>query len=205
MANATVHVAIPVHDEVEHLGGCIDALRRQDGVPFVSWFCVNQPEAWRHDPDRRAVCEANQACLRLLGEVRDLDIRVIDRASGGLGWPPKRDGVGRARRELMDAICAVADPHDLIVSLDADTLVPSGYLRSLLSAFARHPGACGIASRYFHPLTGDDSVTRAMLGYEIYMRFYALNLWRIEVALLVHALWVRRSRCRFTSTDRWAA
>jgi hypothetical protein len=180
LASAQVHVAIPVQDEVEHLPGCIDALRRQDGVRFVAWFCVNQPEAWSGDPDRRAVCEANQTCLRILRDVTDLDVRILDRASDGLGWPPKRGGVGHARKELMDTICAAADPQGLIVSLDADTLVPSGYLLSLVAAFERHPAACGVAARYFHPLTEDDVVTRAMLGYEIYMRFYALNMWRIE-------------------------
>jgi len=178
--SATVHVAVPVQDEVGHLAGCIDSLRRQDAVRFVTWFCVNQPEVWRQDPVRRAVCEANQVCLRLLRGTTGLDIRIIDRTSRGLGWPPKRDGVGHARKELMDAICAEADPHDLIVSLDADTLVAPGYLQSLVASFARHPDACGIAARYYHPLTEDDAVTRAMLGYEIYMRFYALNLWRIK-------------------------
>ncbi len=180
IAGVNVHVAIPVHDEVEHLADCIDALRRQQGVRFVTWLCVNQPEAWQDDPDRRGVCEANQVCLRLLGEISDLDVRIIDRASPGRGWPPKRGGVGHARKELMDAICAAAGPDDLIVSLDADTLAPPRYLHSLVAAFVRHPTACAIAARYFHPLTEDDAVTRAMLGYEIYMRFYALNLWRIE-------------------------
>ena len=180
MASPKIHVAIPVQDESEHLSGCIDSLRRQEGVQFATWFCVNQPENWQHDSDRRTVCETNQVCLRLLRDIRDLDVRIIDRASSGRGWPPKQGGVGHARKELMDAICAMADPHDLIVSLDADTLAPAGYLRSLVAAFARHPSACAIASRYFHPLTEDDSVTRAMLGYEIYMRFYVLNLWRIN-------------------------
>jgi len=42
-----VHVAIPVQDEVDHLPACLEALRRQDGVNLVTWFCVNQPEAWQ--------------------------------------------------------------------------------------------------------------------------------------------------------------
>jgi hypothetical protein len=52
----------------EHLPACIDALRQQDGVSFVTWFCVNQPEAWQHEPERRVVCEANQTCLHLLDD-----------------------------------------------------------------------------------------------------------------------------------------
>ena len=121
---ATVHIAIPVQDELECLPACLDALRRQEGVRFVTWLCVNQPEAWQHEPDRRPVCEANQACLHLLADVTDLDLRIIDRSSPGRGWPPKRSGVGHARKELMDAICAEAAPRDIIVSLDADTLTP---------------------------------------------------------------------------------
>ena len=45
-AVATVHIAIPVQDELEYLPACLDALRRQEGVRFVTWLCVNQPEAW---------------------------------------------------------------------------------------------------------------------------------------------------------------
>ena len=176
----TVHVAVPVQDEVEHLGGCVDALRRQSEVRFVAWFCVNQPEAWQHDPARSAPCAANLACLRLLRATTDLDIRVIDRASKGRGWPAQRGGVGHARRLLMDTICEQAEARDLLVSLDADTLAPPRYLQSVVAAFERHPSACALAARYFHPLTRDEPVTRAMLGYEIYMRFYALNLWRIR-------------------------
>ena len=49
----------------------------------------------------------------------------------------------------------------------------------VVAAFATHPDACGLAARYYHPLVEDDAVSRAMLGYEIYMRLYVLNLWRI--------------------------
>lgn len=178
-AQPTVHVAVPVQDEVEHLGACVDALRQQQGVRFRVWFCVNQPDSWQDDPARREICAANQTCLRLLRDVDDVDVRILDRTSRGRGWPEKRGGVGHARKELMDAICAEAGANDLIVSLDADTQAPEGYLYSLVSGFERHPRACAIAARYFHPVTADDGVTRAMLGYEIYMRFYALNLWRI--------------------------
>jgi len=175
-----VHVAIPVQDEIDLLVHCIDALRQQRQVRFTTWFCVNQPEDWHDSPARQAVCANNQDSLKLLRGITDLDIRIIDRSSPGRGWPPKRGGVGHARKELMDAIAEEAEPQALMVSLDADTLIPPLYLRSLVSAFARHPAACAMAARYYHPLARDEAVTRAMLRYEIYMRFYALNLWRIR-------------------------
>lgn len=86
---------------------------------------------WWGDPHQRAICAANQSCLRLLQDTDGLDMRILDRASRGRGWPPNRGGVGHA-------------------------------------------------ARYFYPLTEDEAITRAMLGYEIYMRFYALNMWRIK-------------------------
>jgi len=175
----TTHVAVPVQDEADELAACVDALRQQNDPRFVLWFCVNQPESWQEEIDHRRVCEANQTCLRLLDRIDDLEIRVIDRASPGHGWPPKRAGVGHARKEIMDAICREADDEDLIVSLDADTRVPPGYLQGLRSTFEHRPQICAVAARYFHPLTEDETVSRAMLGYEIYMRFYALNMWRI--------------------------
>ena len=143
----TVHVAIPVQDEVELLPACIDALRRQEGVRLIAWFCVNQPEAWQNDRQERTICEANQVCLRLLEVIDDLDVRILDRTSPGRGWPPKHSGVGQARKELMDEICMQAAPNDIIVSLDADTVAPPNYLQSVVAAFASHPTACGVAAR----------------------------------------------------------
>lgn len=175
-----VHVAVPVQDETALLPDCIDSLRRQEGVRPIIWFCVNQPEEWWSDPQRVAVCEANRTTLGLLDGIGDLDVRVLDRSSPGKGWPPKRGGVGRARKELMDAISADAGRDDIIVSLDADTVAAPSYLRSVMKAFAAHPTACGLSARYYHPLVDDEVISRAMLGYEIYMRLYVLNMWRIE-------------------------
>ena len=173
-----LHVAVPAQDELDSLPSCLEGLR-QPGPARTIWFCVNQPESWRGSPEGHAVCESNARSLELLKTVDDLELRILDRSSPGEGWPPKRGGVGQARRELMDAIAAEAADHDLIVSLDADTLVEPGYLESVRDAFAAHPEACGLASRYYHPRVEDDRVTRAMLGYEIYMRYYVLNMWRI--------------------------
>jgi hypothetical protein len=80
----------------------------------------------------------------------------------------------------MDAIAERAGDRELIVSLDADTELPTNYLQQVEQAFIRHPDRCGLSAPYRHPLTDDDSINRAMLRYEIYMRYYALNLWRIR-------------------------
>jgi hypothetical protein len=74
---------------------------------------------------------------------------------------------------------AAAD-DDIIVSMDADTqlwcqaiCIPSQRL------FNRHPQAVALSNPYYHRLTGEENLDRAMLRYEIYMRYYAINMWRI--------------------------
>ena len=68
---------------------------------------------------------------------------------------------------------------DLIVSLDADTHILPGYLRSVVDTMVRHPQWPALSVPYYHPLTGEESQDRAILRYEFYMRSYVLNLLRI--------------------------
>jgi hypothetical protein len=79
----------------------------------------------------------------------------------------------------MDAINKVAKAKDIIVSLDADTTFRENYFSSLAENFSDHPDAVAIAVPYFHQLVEDEAANRAMLRYEIYMRYYSLNLWKI--------------------------
>ena len=87
--------------------------------------------------------------------------------------------MGWARKILFDNILAKANPEDIIISLDADTRIKSGYLQSIADNFAQHPEWPAIAVPYYHLLTGDEARDRAILRYELYMRNYAINLLRI--------------------------
>ena len=61
-------------------------------------------QAWQHCSDRRAVCEADQACLQLLSDVTDLDLRIIDRGRR-FHRPRQRDrrtGTGRGSESERD-------------------------------------------------------------------------------------------------------
>jgi hypothetical protein len=146
---------------------------------FIVFACVNQPDEWWDDPVKVIICQENQSTLEYLKDFPGLNIVVIDRSSKGKGWEGKRHGVGYARKTLMDAINAVADENDIIVSLDGDTTFSENYFQSLVNNFQRFPDATGIAVPYFHKPVPDEKAYRAILRYEIYMRYYSLNLWRI--------------------------
>ena len=150
-----LHVAIPVLDEMDWLPACFDSLAAQSHSDFEVWVCVNQPDDWWQHPLRRAVCERNQSCLGLLEAESRFRVHVLDRTSAGCGWTGKKQGVGQARRDVMDAIAAAALPDEIIVSMDADTTMGPHYLASVDAGFRQHRDALGMVAPYAHQLTGE--------------------------------------------------
>lgn len=175
-----LHVLVPAMNEETHLFKTLQALRCQQEVDADVWVGVNQPEAWWDAPDTRHVCEANRRTLDKLRHVQGMDLKILDRSSPGMGWPAGKGSVGRARRLLMDTVCEQADARDVLVSLDADTHVPPSYLAAVQQTLQHIPAASGLSAPYYHRRTGDLRVDRAMLRYEIYLRYYAINMWRIQ-------------------------
>lgn len=175
-----VFVALPCLNESEYISRFIDCIRQPSSVNFELFVCVNQLDGWWDDPVKRPICIDNQNTLNYLYKCGDLPLTVIDRSSPGKGWTGSHFGVGWARKTVMDAINAKADPDDIILSIDADTTFNATYLGSIHDSFLQHPGVAGLSIPYYHKLTDDDTTDRCILHYEIYMRYYALNMWRIR-------------------------
>ena len=175
-----IFVALPCLQESEYILPFLSFIREQNLRDFELFVCVNQPEPWWNDPVKRHACEDNQRTLEILNRCADLPLTIIDRSSPGKGWTGSHYGVGWARKTVMDAISSKAEPGDIILSLDADTAFSNTYLESIRETFLRHPGVAGLSVPYFHLLTGDEITDRCILRYEIYMRYYALNMWRID-------------------------
>lgn len=178
-ASRTLHIAIPAMNEGAFLPATLECLQRQDYDNYQAWVCVNQPESFWQDPTRFPICRDNQSTLAYLRDLGWDKLHILDHGSPGRGWSGKAQGVGQARKVLMDAISQVAKPTDLIISLDADTLFGDDYLASVARVFERFPQAVALSNPYYHRLTGEEPLDRAMLRYEIYMRHYAINLWLI--------------------------
>ncbi len=179
MPEPTLHIAIPAMNEAEWLPSTIRHILQEYTPNTHIWVCVNQPESYHQDPAQEPICENNARTLNYLGGLGVSNLHILDHSSPGKGWTGKRQGVGQARKTLMDSIVREADAHDLIVSMDADTLFDPGYLESIQACFRRHPEAVALSNPYYHCLTGTTDLDRAMLRYEIYMRHYAINMWRI--------------------------
>ncbi len=175
----TLHVAIPAMNEAENLPRTIDCLLNQTIQEVQIWVCVNQPNAWWNDPLKQPLCENNLQTLDYLTRLDLPNLHVLDHCSPQKGWQGKNTGVGQARKTIMDAINQVASDEDIMVSLDADTLVSNDYLASIRQNLSNHPQTIGLSVPYYHQLSGEESLDRAMLRYEIYMRHYAINMWII--------------------------
>ncbi len=176
-----VRVAIPAMDELELMPATLDALaKQQTAFPFEIYICVNQPESYWFHPEKRSICEHNRQLMVYLQNYKLLTLHVLNRSSRGKGWTGKKTGVGQARKILFAKILEDSAPDDIIVSLDADTIVKPGYLQSVAMQFINERTLNAIAVPYYHPLNLDEPCDKSMLRYEIYMRNYAINLLNIN-------------------------
>lgn len=180
MKQPHLYIALPVLNEFSQLTGFLQSLESQPLTDFELIVCVNQYDDWWDDAVKRKACEDNLKSLSLLQQWQKFPVKVIDNSSPGRGWAAKKGGVGRARKTIMDAIASVGDDRDIMVSMDADTVYPADYLSAIDTCFRKNPTFLGLALPYFHPLTGEQENDRLLLRYEIYMRYYALNMIRIN-------------------------
>jgi len=175
-------------NEMERLPLLIQAIMKQTEQRFRLVVCVNQPDSWWNDPLHINVCKENQLTIKYLESLDDRRIEIIDRSSPGKGWPPKSHGIGVARKLLMDHISKTANENDIIISMDADTVFNKEYFASVAENLRLNPAASAISIPYYHRLTYNSELDRAMLRYEIYMRSFAINMWRIRSPYCFSAL-----------------
>ena len=180
MMQPKLHIAIPLIDELHNLPALIHDIGQQDYTNFKAYFCVNQPDIWWDDPEKKEVCKRNVESIEYLKNNSNFPCHVIDKCSRGEGWKGKQLGVGWARKTVMDALLAEADENDIIITLDGDTTFNIGYFRSIIDNFQENPDAVGLSVPYYHKLSGSEAEDKSILRYEIYMRNYAINLWRIN-------------------------
>ncbi len=117
------------------------------------------------------------ARLSELTEQTELSLAWVDAASPGYEIPAKQAGVGFARKLGMDLALPrlnwTEDP--LLVCLDADTLVETGYLQAIVNHF--HPSALGAAVLPFRHQPGSDSAQQTAINrYELFLRSYVYGL-----------------------------
>jgi glycosyltransferase involved in cell wall biosynthesis len=115
--------------------------------------------------------------LQLLAETK-LKLGYIDASSKGYEIPQNAGGVGMARKIGMDAALQLlrngSAVRNLILSLDADTLVQKNYLSVIKKYFTQNVKTAIVAYEHQMPLNYEEKA--AICCYEIFLRYWVLGL-----------------------------
>lgn len=175
-----ISVAVPAMDELDTMPLLIESLKKQSFGNFDLYVCVNNPDDWWNSADKTDIVNNNIQLINLLNSTNDIKITIIDKCTKGNGWTGKKKGVGMARKLLFDRIIADHNSDNIIVSMDADTTFGPDYLQSIIEKFNTTSHLSAMAVPYYHPLSENNNCNRAILRYELYMRYYMLQLLRIR-------------------------
>jgi len=108
-----------------------------------------------------------------------INIGLADASSEGLELPEKDGGVGLARKTGMDLALAQFDYStsckNILICLDADCTIEKNYLTTIVEAF-KQPDTNAAYVEYEHLLPEEKNHKRAIICYEIFLRYYVLGL-----------------------------
>jgi hypothetical protein len=127
-----------------------------------------------------------------LSDVSDAGIKIgfINASSKGYEIPQKLGGVGMARKIGMDMALRLlknrSAPHNLIISLDADTLVRNDYLSVIINYFKPEVKTAIVA--YEHQMPLDYIQQAAICCYEIFLRYWVLGLKYAKSPFAFHSI-----------------
>ncbi|GAB4287449.1 MAG: hypothetical protein Kow0098_04000 [Ignavibacteriaceae bacterium] len=190
--NFQIIVVIPAIAEFDNIKILLNSLAVSDPEYYpqtLFLFVVNNSPACSTD-----VKENNYKTIELLhqllsGSSSDLlmkkihdsgmNIGLIDASSPGKELPEKYAGVGLARKTGMDSAALLFNTDtsrkQILISLDADCTVSGNYITAVADHFNKNNlSAANIT--YRHPLKGNEEEQKAIICYEIFLRYYVLGL-----------------------------
>jgi len=122
----------------------------------------------------------NQKTIDYLKEIKSrVNISFIDACSDGKEMDDKNGGVGFARKIGMDLALTKFDYYSLnkkiLICTDSDCIVEPYYLTKISQEFNRNNFEAAVVN-FAHDISGNDEETKAIICYEIFLRYYVLGL-----------------------------
>jgi hypothetical protein len=174
-SNVVVIPAIDEYENIIHLTRFIDELDYKyfDKTCFV--FVINNSVS-----ASKEIKNANEKTLVYLSSAKfKYNFNFIDASSKGNEIPEKEAGVGLARKIGMDLALRLFDYNNkdrkLILCTDADCYFEKKYLTAVVEHFQKSKSGAGYVD-YEHPLPEDETEKKAIISYEIFLRYYVLGL-----------------------------
>ncbi len=153
------------------------------------------------------IIEDNQRALKLLRSILNkssadetianeviaagLNIGLVDISTGEKAMPVKDGGVGFARKTGMDLALSVFDYNssgkNILLCTDADSEVSENYFTEVIETFNKEKLKAGYV-RFSHPVEDKSESTRAIVCYEIFLRYYVLGLKYTNSPFAIHTI-----------------
>ena len=187
--NIAVIPAIMEYDNIKNLLLSLSALESEYLGETLFLFVINNNveadvETKKNNQDTieylRSIIKgnANDSTAGLIIKA-SLNIALIDASSENKELPLKESGVGLARKTGMDAALRLFDytnpAKKLLICLDADCIVEKNYLTEIVKQFNKNNYSAGYV-RFNHVLPDNEEEKRAIICYEIFLRYYVLGL-----------------------------
>lgn len=171
-------IVIPAYGEDQYLPATLDALEDVDRAEECRVVVIVN-----HGPEAPAEAkESNDKVwddlLKRKGKQR-FDLQVLDARNKGDFATSSKVGVGLARKIAMDsALAAYSGPEEegVLVCLDADCLVSQNYIDALLNWTRAKPEQGTVNIPYEHRLPEDPEHRKAIVTYELFLRYYVGGL-----------------------------
>jgi hypothetical protein len=205
-------VVIPAYAENEMLFSTLASLSQNSpsSLKYSFVICVinnvdNSPDVAKEN-NRRTIeyldalvrkkpltkCSADKELYPLLVSISDAKLKLgyIDASSKGREMSRNAGGVGMARKIGMDMALRLlknnSSPHNIIIDLDADTLVQNNYLSVIKNYFK--PGIKTAIVAYEHQMPSDSKEQAAICSYEIFLRYWVLGLQYAKSPWAFHSI-----------------
>lgn len=186
-------IVVPAIQEYENIQLLLESLIQNDNKYFketLVMFVINNLAVSSDDvkkDNRKSLALLREiiskiSCIELAKKIIDvgLNVGLVDAASIGLELPEKDGGVGLARKIGMDLALSLFDytnqAKKILICLDADCTVEQNYLTSIVVRAFHHSDIHAAYVNYEHPLPEHEQDKRAIICYEIFLRYYVLGL-----------------------------
>lgn len=171
-------IVVPSIAESDNLPALIKSLEKNDKLQLHSTLLlivVNNAVSSSNE-----VKEDNKKTLKFLRKLKTkLNLSFIDACSPGKEMDDKNAGVGLARKIGMDLALTKFDylslNKNIMICTDADCTVDSNFLIEIADDFNRNNYEAA-AVNFAHNISGNDSETKAIICYEIFLRYYVIGL-----------------------------
>ncbi len=138
------------------------------------------------------VKDDNRKTLAYLRKIKStVNISFIDASSAGKEMDDKNGGVGLARKIGMDLALTKFDyfsiNKNIMFCTDADCIVDSDYILEISQEFNRNNFEAAVVN-FSHDISGRNNETKAIICYEIFLRYYVLGLAFAKSDYAVHTI-----------------